>query len=53
MLGTFGTFKNGGKTGHASFAYAVIMEPDGSLTGVKSLSRLPEALKAVRPTSRP
>lgn len=38
-----GTFKNGAKNGPASFRHAVIMEPDGSLTWVKSLSRLPAA----------
>lgn len=48
-----GTFKTGVGSGPASFFYAVIVEPDGSMTWVKSLSRLPEALKAVPQTSRP
>ncbi len=52
-VGTFGTFKDGAKAGPASFFYAVIVEPDGSMTWVKSLSRLGEALKAVPQTSRP
>ena len=43
-----GTFKTGPKTGPAGLWYAVIIEPDGSLTPVKSLSRLPEAIKAVK-----
>ena len=53
VLLSVGTFKTGAGSGPASFFYAVIVEPDGSMSWVKSLSRLPEALKAVPQTSRP
>ncbi len=43
-----GSFGKGVKTGSASFWYAVILEPDGSRNWVKSLSRLGDAIKAVR-----
>ncbi|MGD0201796.1 MAG: hypothetical protein ABSD27_13680 [Bryobacteraceae bacterium] len=43
-----GTLHTGVKTGPAGFAYAVIIEPDGSLKWVKSLSRLREELRAVK-----
>jgi hypothetical protein len=43
-----GTFKNGVRTGPASFAFATITESNGSLHWVKSLSRLREAIKAAK-----
>jgi hypothetical protein len=43
-----GTFKTGIRTGPASFFYAVIVEMDGSQTWIKSLSRLPEAIKTAK-----
>lgn len=43
-----GTFKTGVGTGPAGFFYAVIVEPDGSQTSIKTLSRLPEAIKPVK-----
>ena len=43
-----GTFKTGVGTGPAGFSYAVIVALDGSQTWIKSLSRLPEAIKAVK-----
>jgi hypothetical protein len=40
-----GTFKTGVKAGPASFFYAVIVEPDGSMRSVKNLSRVPKAIE--------
>ena len=41
-----GTFKTGVRTGPATLFYAIIVEPDGSEHIVKTLSGLPEAIKA-------
>jgi hypothetical protein len=43
-----GTFKSGVTTGPASFHHAAIVAPSGQIEFVKSLSRLPEAIKPVR-----
>ena len=43
-----GTFKTGVKTGPANFFYAVIVESDGAQTWIKTLSRLPDAIKPVK-----
>jgi hypothetical protein len=41
-----GTFKTGVKTGPASFFSAVVVEPNGSRSWLKNLSRVPDAIKA-------
>jgi hypothetical protein len=43
-----GTFKSGVKTGPASFHHAAILVPNGQTNFVKSLSLLPEAIKAIK-----
>jgi len=43
-----GSFKGGIRAGPASLFYAVITHPDGSHKSVALLSRLPEAIKALK-----
>ena len=43
-----GTFKTGVRTGPATFVYAVVIQPDGSVISVKSLSGLSDAIRAVK-----
>jgi hypothetical protein len=43
-----GTFKSGVKTEPASFNLAAIVTPNGQINFVKSLSLLPEAIKAIK-----
>ena len=43
-----GTFKSDITTGPASFHHAAIVTPSGQIEFVKSLSRLPEAIKLIR-----
>jgi len=41
-----GTFKTGVRSDPAEFFHAVVHEPDGPRTWIKSLSGVPEAIKA-------
>ncbi len=43
-----GTFKTGVKAGPAGFFYAVIVGSDGSQNWIKTLSKVPEAIKAIK-----
>ena len=43
-----GTFKSGIKTGPASFNLAAIVAPNAQINFIKSLSLLPEAIKAIK-----
>jgi hypothetical protein len=40
-----GTFKTGVKAGAISFYSAAMVAPDGSVTGIKNLSQVPDAIK--------
>ncbi len=43
-----GTFKSGVRTGPASFHHAAVLAPNSQIDFVKSLSRLPAAIKAIK-----
>ena len=48
VLLSVGTFKTGVRAGPASFFYAVVVEPNGSMNWIKNLSQVSQTIKSIR-----